>query len=107
MSFYKTRSIAQRLEYINNWQSRSVRVYDNRKPDILLKVHGSGGSRSRPAEIFKYLRASIREYMPASSPRMSNPEPEDRYSSFSISVPEYYNFGYDVVDAWAEKEPGR
>jgi acetyl-CoA synthetase len=44
--------------------------------------------------------------MPARSPDTANgPSVEDRYNRFSISVPEYYNFGYDVVDAWAEKEP--
>ena len=37
----------------------------------------------------------------------TGPEPEDRYSNFSINVPEYYNFGYDVVDAWAAKEPDK
>ncbi len=34
-----------------------------------------------------------------------DPPPEDRYSNFSIHVPEYFNFGYDIVDAWAMKEP--
>jgi len=43
--------------------------------------------------------------MHARSP--DNPEPEDRYRDFSIQVPEFYNFGYDIVDAWAEKEPDR
>jgi len=43
--------------------------------------------------------------MPARSP--DNPEPEDRYRDFSIQVPEFYNFGYDVVDAWAAREPGK
>jgi acetyl-CoA synthetase len=46
--------------------------------------------------------------MPARSPdNTAGPGPEDRYNSFSISVPEYYNFGYDVVDAWAQKEPDK
>lgn len=39
--------------------------------------------------------------MPAPSP----PGNEDPFSGFSIEVPEFYNFGYDVVDAWAEKDP--
>ncbi|HNX17524.1 MAG TPA: AMP-binding protein [Methanoregula sp.] len=34
-------------------------------------------------------------------------EPEDKCRTFSISVPEYYNFGYDVVDAWAKKDPDK
>jgi len=34
-----------------------------------------------------------------------DPKPENRYSRFSITVPEFYNFGYDVVDAWAAQEP--
>lgn len=46
--------------------------------------------------------------MPAGSPDAETGSgPEDRYRNFSLSVPEFYNFGYDVVDAWAEKEPGR
>ncbi len=32
---------------------------------------------------------------------------EDHFQGFSIEVPEYYNFGYDVVDAWAGTEPDR
>ena len=29
---------------------------------------------------------------------------EETYSTFSIPVPEYYNFGFDVVDSWAKKD---
>ncbi|MDP2797711.1 MAG: AMP-binding protein [Methanoregula sp.] len=44
--------------------------------------------------------------MPARSPDTTlDPKSKDRYSSFSINVPGFYNFGYDVVDAWAAKEP--
>jgi acetyl-CoA synthetase len=35
------------------------------------------------------------------------PDSEDHLRDFSIQVPEFYNFGYDVVDAWAEKEPDK
>ncbi|MFA7303566.1 MAG: AMP-binding protein [Methanoregula sp.] len=43
--------------------------------------------------------------MPArSSDTAPDPKPENRYSRFSITVPEFYNFGYDVVDAWAAQE---
>ena len=46
--------------------------------------------------------------MPARSPDTSpDPEPENRYDNFSIHVPEFYNFGYDVVDEWAAKEPDK
>lgn len=46
--------------------------------------------------------------MPARSPDSSPaPEPGDHFRDFSIRVPEFTNFGYDVVDAWAEKEPDR
>jgi acetyl-CoA synthetase len=46
--------------------------------------------------------------MPARSPDTSpHPEPEDRYENFSIEVPEFYNFGYDVVDAWAAEKPDK
>ena len=46
--------------------------------------------------------------MPARSPDTSpDPEPKDCYENFSIKVPEFYNFGYDVVDAWAVKEPDK
>ena len=30
---------------------------------------------------------------------------EDFMNNFNIEIPENFNFGYDVVDAWAEKEP--
>jgi len=29
------------------------------------------------------------------------------YKDFSIRVPEYYNFGFDVIDQWAKKDPAR
>jgi len=46
--------------------------------------------------------------MPARSPdTASDPKPEDRSRDFSIQVPEFYNFGYDVVDAWAAQEPDK
>lgn len=32
---------------------------------------------------------------------------EDFMQNFKINVPENFNFGYDVVDAWAEKEPNK
>ena len=32
---------------------------------------------------------------------------EDFMQNFEINVPENFNFGYDVVDAWAEKEPNK
>ncbi|MDD1678399.1 MAG: AMP-binding protein [Methanomicrobiales archaeon] len=44
--------------------------------------------------------------MPARSSD-NKPDPEDRYRNFSIQVPEFFNFGYDVVDIWAEKEPDK
>jgi acyl-coenzyme A synthetase/AMP-(fatty) acid ligase len=37
----------------------------------------------------------------------NNPGPDDRYRDFSINVPEFYNFGYDVIDARAVKEPDK
>ncbi len=46
--------------------------------------------------------------MPTRSPDTTpHPKPKDRYSNVSITVPEYYNFGYDVVDSWAVKEPDK
>ncbi|MDE6511878.1 MAG: acetyl-CoA synthetase, partial [Muribaculaceae bacterium] len=30
---------------------------------------------------------------------------EDFMATFKVNVPENFNFGYDVVDAWAEKAP--
>jgi acetyl-CoA synthetase len=32
---------------------------------------------------------------------------EDFMANFKINVPERFNFGYDVVDRWAEKEPDK
>ena len=31
-------------------------------------------------------------------------EYEETYRSFNIEVPEYFNFGFDVIDAWARKD---
>jgi len=45
--------------------------------------------------------------MPLKNADATGPVPDERYGAFSISVPEYYNFGFDVVDAWAEKEPDK
>jgi acetyl-CoA synthetase len=32
---------------------------------------------------------------------------DELYRNFSIDVPEYFNFGFDVIDAWAEKDRNR
>ncbi|MDE5975734.1 MAG: acetyl-CoA synthetase, partial [Muribaculaceae bacterium] len=32
---------------------------------------------------------------------------DDFMENFHVNVPEHFNFGYDVVDAWAEKEPDK
>ena len=32
------------------------------------------------------------------------PSYEDLCANFTINVPEYYNFGFDVIDAWAKKD---
>lgn len=32
---------------------------------------------------------------------------EDFINNFKIKVPENFNFGYDVVDAWATEEPDK
>ena len=32
---------------------------------------------------------------------------EDFIKNLNINVPENFNFGYDIVDAWAEKEPNK
>ncbi|MBT0733675.1 AMP-binding protein [Methanoculleus bourgensis] len=32
---------------------------------------------------------------------------EDLCANFKIDVPEYYNFGFDVIDAWAKKDRNR
>ena len=32
---------------------------------------------------------------------------EDFIKNLKINVPENFNFGYDIVDAWAEKEPNK
>ncbi|NLO78425.1 MAG: acyl-CoA synthetase, partial [Methanomicrobiales archaeon] len=29
---------------------------------------------------------------------------DETYRTFSIDVPEYYNFSFDVVDAWAKRD---
>jgi len=46
--------------------------------------------------------------MPARSPdTFPDPKPKDRYRDFSINLPEFFNFGYDIVDTWAAKEPDK
>ncbi len=32
---------------------------------------------------------------------------EDFMANFKVNVPEDFNFGYDVVDRWAETEPDK
>ena len=32
---------------------------------------------------------------------------EDFRKNFKIEVPENFNFGYDVVDAWAAEQPNK
>ena len=32
---------------------------------------------------------------------------EDFAENFNVKIPDNFNFGYDVVDAWAEEEPGK
>ena len=41
------------------------------------------------------------------SPRLEFDSYEDFKQNFTIRVPDDFNFGYDVVDAWAELEPGK
>jgi hypothetical protein len=38
-------------------------------------------------------------------PRIDFESYEEFREKFTINVPEDFNFGYDVVDAWAEAEP--
>ena len=38
-------------------------------------------------------------------PRIKFDSYEDFKANFKINVPDDFNFGYDVVDAWAEAEP--
>lgn len=38
-------------------------------------------------------------------PRIDFDSYEDFKQNFKINVPQDFNFGYDVVDAWAEAEP--
>ena len=38
-------------------------------------------------------------------PRIAFDSYEDMKEHFTIDVPEDFNFGFDVVDAWAELEP--
>ena len=42
---------------------------------------------------------------PVMSPEDHNmPDYEEMYKNFRIDVPEYFNFGFDVIDAWANKD---
>ena len=47
--------------------------------------------------------ALLKRYMP----RLEFDSYEDFKTNLKINVPDSFNFGYDVVDAWAELEPGK
>jgi len=47
--------------------------------------------------------ALLKRYMP----RLEFDSYEDFKENLKINAPESFNFGYDVVDAWAELEPGK
>ena len=32
------------------------------------------------------------------------PDYDDMFRHFRIDVPEYFNFGFDIIDAWAKKD---
>lgn len=32
---------------------------------------------------------------------------EDFRENMKIEIPEHFNFGYDIVDAWAEEQPDK
>ena len=38
-------------------------------------------------------------------PRIEFDSYEDFKANYTVNVPENFNFGFDVVDAWAEAEP--
>ncbi|MDL2300502.1 AMP-binding protein [Clostridiaceae bacterium OttesenSCG-928-D20] len=38
-------------------------------------------------------------------PRIEFDSYEDFYNNYSVSVPDNFNFGFDIVDGWADKEP--
>ena len=40
-------------------------------------------------------------------PRTTFTSQEDFKQNFSINVPDNFNFGYDIVDEWAKKEPNK
>ena len=47
--------------------------------------------------------------LPSSGPLYSQndhnmPDYDEMYRSFKIDMPEYFNFGFDVIDAWAHKD---
>ena len=38
-------------------------------------------------------------------PRMEFESYEDFKTNYAVTVPEDFNFGFDIVDAWAEEDP--
>jgi acetyl-CoA synthetase len=48
----------------------------------------------------------VRCIMPFGSAEKKN-KFHNSYEDFSIPVPEYYNFGFDVIDQWAMKDPAK
>ena len=38
-------------------------------------------------------------------PRMEFDSYEDFKENYKVNVPEDFNFGFDIVDAWADQEP--
>ncbi|MDD4299430.1 MAG: ribbon-helix-helix protein, CopG family, partial [Methanomicrobium sp.] len=43
---------------------------------------------------------NLRERIPKDAPNMT--DYESLYKNFKIDLPEYFNFGFDVIDAWAK-----
>lgn len=40
-------------------------------------------------------------------PRIEFDSYEDFKENYKVNVPENFNFGFDIVDAWAEQEPDK
>jgi acetyl-CoA synthetase len=43
--------------------------------------------------------------MQESEPNMT--DYDETYAHFSLHVPKYYNFGFDVIDEWAKRDRNR
>ena len=87
--------------------------------DLVKKIDGICGSlgmsrsewlndlciKHLDGEMGSGVQAMVSAIIPADSgPGHNMTDYEAAYANFAIDVPEHFNFGYDVIDRWAERD---